>query len=233
MLQYKLECPSLEVETGFPVLLSALLKSREDKGAGADRGDRHASADIFAKNFATAASPLHCRRTSCDSRLFLFSHLQRSWMHRDFICGGGEWGVRYRPRGLQRDVVYLGWPIAPSCMSPNAGEWGELRGSQPMSTAVHWTSNSIFYRLIDRKLHPFLCMCRHQGHLYSSGEDPGRQTLKVLTNEKRGGYHSIGLVLSYSSLDFQTNWCRLHPVRDLKLFSEACFCHLKSIIVPK
>ncbi len=32
-------------------------------------------------------------------------------------------------RGLQRDVVYLCWPIAPSYMSPNAGgSWGELRG---------------------------------------------------------------------------------------------------------
>ncbi len=33
-------------------------------------------------------------------------------------------------RGLQRDVVYLGWPIAPSCMSPNAGshlsQWVQL-----------------------------------------------------------------------------------------------------------
>ncbi len=31
-------------------------------------------------------------------------------------------------RGLQRDVVYLSWPIAPSYMSPNAGGGGELRG---------------------------------------------------------------------------------------------------------
>ncbi len=31
-------------------------------------------------------------------------------------------------RGLQRDVVYLGWPKAPSHMSPNAGAGGELRG---------------------------------------------------------------------------------------------------------
>ncbi len=30
-------------------------------------------------------------------------------------------------RGLQRDVVYLGWPIVPSYMSPNAGGGGELR----------------------------------------------------------------------------------------------------------
>ncbi len=48
-----------------------------------------------------------------------------------------------RNRRLQRDVVYLCWPIAPSYMSPNAG-------SQPISTAVHrspnklWWSNSIF-----------------------------------------------------------------------------------------
>ncbi len=49
-----------------------------------------------------------------------------------------------------KQVVYLGWPMAPSYMSPNAGWVGELRRSQPMSTAVHrspnklWRSNSIF-----------------------------------------------------------------------------------------
>jgi hypothetical protein len=32
-------------------------------------------------------------------------------------------------RGLQRDVVYLGWPIGPSYLSPNAGGGGgEFRG---------------------------------------------------------------------------------------------------------
>jgi hypothetical protein len=39
-------------------------------------------------------------------------------------------------RGLQRDVVYLGGPIATSYMSPNAGVGGGVSGSQPMSTAV-------------------------------------------------------------------------------------------------
>ncbi len=51
--------------------------------------------------------------------------------------------------GLQRDVVYLGWPIAPSYRSPNAGGGGggELLS---LSKAVHrspnnfWKSNSIF-----------------------------------------------------------------------------------------
>ncbi len=52
-------------------------------------------------------------------------------------------------RGLHRDVFYLGWPIAPSYMSQNAGGGG-VAGSQLMSTAVHrspnklWRSNSIF-----------------------------------------------------------------------------------------
>jgi hypothetical protein len=53
-------------------------------------------------------------------------------------------------RGSQRGVVYLGWPISPSYMSPNVGGW--FAGCQPMSTAVHATwspnklgkSNSIF-----------------------------------------------------------------------------------------
>ncbi len=35
-------------------------------------------------------------------------------------------------RGLQRDVVFLGWPIAPPYMSPNAeGGWGGAAGPQP------------------------------------------------------------------------------------------------------
>jgi hypothetical protein len=42
---------------------------------------------------------------------------------------------RYCIRGSQRDVVYLGWPIASSYMSPNAG--GGVVGFQPMSTVVH------------------------------------------------------------------------------------------------
>ncbi len=51
---------------------------------------------------------------------------------------------------VQRDVVYLGLPIAPSYMSQNAGGGREVAGPQPMSTAVHrspnklWRSNSIF-----------------------------------------------------------------------------------------
>ncbi len=64
------------------------------------------------------------------------------------MCRGG--GVyTLQSRGLQRDVVYLCGPLAPSYMSPNAGGGGKLRGLS-MSTAVHrspnklWRSNSIF-----------------------------------------------------------------------------------------
>ncbi len=46
------------------------------------------------------------------------------------------------PRGLQIDVVYLGWPKAPSYMSPIAGGGGVAR-SQPMSTAVLYTGAQI------------------------------------------------------------------------------------------
>ncbi len=41
---------------------------------------------------------------------------------------------RLKNRGSERDVVYLGQPIALSYMSPNAGG---AAGSQPMSAAVH------------------------------------------------------------------------------------------------
>ncbi len=52
-------------------------------------------------------------------------------------------------RGLQIDVVYLVWPIAPSYMSPNAGVGGDAE-SQPwvqlytgLSPNKLWKSNSI------------------------------------------------------------------------------------------
>ncbi len=53
--------------------------------------------------------------------------------------------------GLQRDVVYLRWPIEPSFMSPNAGGGGELRGLiqwlrlYTWSPNKLWRSDSIFY----------------------------------------------------------------------------------------
>jgi hypothetical protein len=60
-------------------------------------------------------------------------------------------------RGSLRDVVYLGWPIAPSYMSPNVGGGGGCVGLRSLSQneyncAHHvkwspnklWRSNSIF-----------------------------------------------------------------------------------------
>jgi hypothetical protein len=45
-------------------------------------------------------------------------------------------GEIFLSRGLQGDVVYLGWPIAPSFIESKCGG---IAGSQPMSTAVHIT----------------------------------------------------------------------------------------------
>ncbi len=60
---------------------------------------------------------------------------------------------RWLPGVTKRDVVYLGWPIAPSCIyESQCGGWGGVAGSHPMSTAVHitwhltylWVVGSVF-----------------------------------------------------------------------------------------
>jgi hypothetical protein len=64
-------------------------------------------------------------------------------------------------RGSQRDVVHLGWPIARSFMSPNAGGWGGLRGLSQWVQLYTWSpnklcrSNSIFnlWMLVSRRNH--------------------------------------------------------------------------------
>ncbi len=43
--------------------------------------------------------------------------------------------------------------------------------------------------------------------------------------------HSIGLALSCTRGNFQTNWCRPHPVRGIKLLREPCIYYLQTIIV--
>ena len=46
-------------------------------------------------------------------------------------------------RGSQRDVVYLGWPIAPSYMSPNWGGGG-VTGSQQWVHLCTWRQNKLW-----------------------------------------------------------------------------------------
>ncbi len=66
-------------------------------------------------------------------------------------------------RGSHSDHVYLGWPVSPSYMSPNAGGWGE-RGLRGLSLWVQlytrspnklWRSYSIFnlWMLLSRRNH--------------------------------------------------------------------------------
>ncbi len=60
-------------------------------------------------------------------------------------------GIFNEGRGSQRDVVYLGWPIAPSYLSPNAG----VAGSQTLSQWVQlciWSPNKL-WRSISMKVY--------------------------------------------------------------------------------
>ncbi len=57
--------------------------------------------------------------------------------------------TRYtKPRGVQRDVIHLGWPIAPAYLGPNAeGEWGLSQWVQLCTGSQNklWRSISIQY----------------------------------------------------------------------------------------
>ncbi len=60
-------------------------------------------------------NPLSLTSASCVSFSVVLCIARRAyWRERE---GGGQWE-------LQRDVVYLGWPIAPSYVSPSAGRGG-------------------------------------------------------------------------------------------------------------
>jgi hypothetical protein len=75
-----------------------------------------------------------------------------------FLCVRVSWGVYcllvwfllLGTRGFQRDVVYVGWPIASSYMSPNAGGGSCGVSANEYNSTVHrspnklWRSNSIF-----------------------------------------------------------------------------------------
>ncbi len=52
-----------------------------------------------------------------------------------------------QPGGLQRDVVYLDWPIAPSYMSPNAGGAGSCGVSANLYTGAQIKIGDVQYSL--------------------------------------------------------------------------------------
>ncbi len=57
-------------------------------------------------------------------------------------------------RGSQRDVFYLGWPIAPSYMSPNAREGGRSCGVCS-SCSLRFGLHSFFYKGLVAVCHSF------------------------------------------------------------------------------
>jgi hypothetical protein len=59
-------------------------------------------------------------------------------------------------RGLQRDAVYLGWPIAPSYMSQNAGVGRRgVAGSQPMSNNNN--NNNLYFPFYVTTVYEYSC----------------------------------------------------------------------------
>ena len=84
-------------------------------------------------HYCTLCTELYCR------------HQKQGWEG-----GGWGWGWQCMRQGLQRDVVYLGWPIAPSYLSPNVGGGGVSRGLR------QWVQLYTGVQINFRDLTPFL-----------------------------------------------------------------------------
>ncbi len=84
------------------------------------------------------------------------------WLGCRFRGGAPVWAGQNRRTGrgcqcrrLQRDVIYLGWPIAPSLWAQMRGEGGSF-GFLPMSTAVHRSTNKL---LRSNSIFNHMCQC--------------------------------------------------------------------------
>ncbi len=98
---------------------------------------------------------------------------------------------------VQRDVVYLGWPIAPSYMSSNTRGGGELRSlRQLVQLSVHrspnklWRSTSIFNLWTDG------ITCRLFSHASSFFADSGN-CAGILEQSMGAKKNRVGIALSY------------------------------------
>jgi hypothetical protein len=63
------------------------------------------------------------------------------------------------PYGSQIDVVYLGWPIEPSYMSPTMGGGGRLRGLRQWEQLCTWTANKLWRSISIFNLCCIYCGC--------------------------------------------------------------------------
>jgi hypothetical protein len=73
-------------------------------------------------------------------------------------------------RGLERDVVYLGWPIASSYMSPHAGGRRELRGLNQWVQLYTWSQNKLWRSnsIFNLWLYPYSFI--HEANIWDGGK---------------------------------------------------------------
>jgi hypothetical protein len=84
--------------------------------------------ELLVRNRRAPMNPRYEKVTKVlDLRVILLRmHLERRWKCEQISLQ--KPGTKGETRGLQRDVVYLCGPVAPSYRSTNAGGGGELRG---------------------------------------------------------------------------------------------------------
>ncbi len=97
-----------------------------------NKGLKRRSFDFIYKKFIRFLIYINVRKhfeISDDKKACADSRLQGSSPCTEDLAASVEvWLCLVTSRGLQRDVVYIGWPIAPSYMSPNAEGGWQLRG---------------------------------------------------------------------------------------------------------
>ncbi len=144
----------------YPMVGGLATSLHLEKSMPGSRLERQGTRGFISWSGSTRANTYtHRKKTNINSRLW-FIRANKGRVKREYLRGAKCNGVRspkfiWAPvysctQGLHRDVVYRGWPIAPSYMSPNAGEGGCCRVSANEYSCIHrslnklWKCNSIF-----------------------------------------------------------------------------------------